>query len=106
MCYALLAGNQIYGHPWMLNWVGSSETTCNHLTYFYIFIIEIKLKYDIVQCIIYELSSGLMKLRQNFFLLNLSFLLVFILFTVRRDPEGSGGLVVGYNRMKSVYNFL
>jgi len=94
MCYALLAGNQIYGHPWMLNWVGSSETTCDHLTYFYIFIIEIKLKYDIVQCIIYELSSGrrargarwpgppgLMKLRPNFFLLNLSFLLVFILFT-------------------------
>ena len=36
--------------------------------------------YDIVQCIIYELSSGLMKLRQNIFLLNLSFLLVFILF--------------------------
>ena len=80
MCYALLAGNQIYGHPWMLYWVGSSETTCDHLTYFCIFIIEIKLMYDIVQCIIYELSSGLMKLRQNIFLLNLSFLLVFILF--------------------------
>ena len=81
MCYALLAGNQIYGHPWMLNWVGSSETTCDHLTYFCIFIIEIKLIYDIVHCIIYELSSGLMKLRQNILLLKLSFLLEFILFT-------------------------
>ena len=56
MCYALSAGNQI--HVYIYNWVGSSETTCDHLTSFYMFIIEIKIKYDIVQCIIYELSLG------------------------------------------------
>lgn len=85
MCYALLAGNQRYGVP---NRVGSSETTRDYLTYFYMFRLpcvlleeEIKLKYDIVQKLIYELLLGLMKLRQ-FFLLNLSFLLVLILFTV------------------------
>ena len=85
MCYALLAGNQRYGVP---NRVGSSETTRDYLTYFYMFRLpcvlleeEIKLKYDIVQKLIYELLLGLMKLRQ-FFLLNLSFLLELIIFTV------------------------
>jgi len=81
MCYALLAGNQIYVCNYIHNWEGSSETSSNRLTYFDIIIIKIKIKEDIVQCIIYELLLGLIKLIQKFSLYNIRFSLVYILLT-------------------------
>ena len=85
MCYAQLAGNQRYG---ISNWVGSSETERDHLiSYFdpaeFILLVtgRFKLRYSIVQNLIYHLLLCFINLR--YFLrkpLGARFLLALILF--------------------------